>query len=406
MLLFKEKGKKKDNIPINIDHKHKEIIKTLENQKTELDELYSLYKSKKELYESIEQIPNNIITDEQIDKKFALKIELDQLEKNINFIQNENSTTNYFVRTGHILFNYYNKINQVSETTEIDNQNPFSKSILDYFKGNSKRETTDNVDKKVENVDTSAKKRDKRVMTKTEMLDKYMNIVDSSCITDRDREEDIEICKKCNEQKLFVYAEGLIVCQKCGDQDYVFIDCDKPSYKEPPKEIANIAYKRINHFNEHISQFQGKESTEIRPEIYEAIKLELKKERIMDLSSLTSQKIREILRKLDLSKYYEHIPHIINHLNNIPPPNLTKNQEKTLRVMFKEIQIPFMKYCPSDRQNFSSYPYILHKFCELLEWDHLLPCFPLLKSREKLQEADELWEKICNDLGWEFYKSI
>ena len=40
MLLFKEKGKKKDNIPINIDHKHKEIIKTLENQKTELDELY------------------------------------------------------------------------------------------------------------------------------------------------------------------------------------------------------------------------------------------------------------------------------------------------------------------------------------------------------------------------------
>jgi len=64
-----------------------------------------------------------------------------------------------------------------------------------------------------------------------------------------------------------------------------------------------------------------------------------------------------------------------------------------------------MKYCPPNRQNFTSYPYILHKFCQLLEWDELLPCFPLLKSRDKLQEADSIWEKICGDLGWCFYPS-
>lgn len=133
---------------------------------------------------------------------------------------------------------------------------------------------------------------------------------------------------------------------------------------------------------------------------------ELEKERITDLKIIESNKIREILKKLELNKYYEHIPHIINHINGIPPPNITKSQEETLRVMFKEIQIPFMKYCPSNRQNFLSYTYVLHKFCELLELDHLLPCFPLLKSREKLQEQDAIWDKICNDLGWKYYKSI
>jgi hypothetical protein len=74
--------------------------------------------------------------------------------------------------------------------------------------------------------------------------------------------------------------------------------------------------------------------------------------------------------------------------------------------MFKEIQIPFLKYCPAERQNFLSYGYVLHKFCQLLELDHLLPSFPLLKSREKLQIQDVIWEKICNELNWEFIKSI
>jgi hypothetical protein len=158
--------------------------------------------------------------------------------------------------------------------------------------------------------------------------------------------------------------------------------------------------------NEHISQFQGKESTEIPSEIYEMILKELDKERLNDLKSIKANKIREILKKLDLNKYYEHIPHIINHINGISPPTITKSQEETLRVMFKEIQIPFMKYCPPQRQNFLSYTYVLHKFCELLELDHLLPCFHLLKSREKLQEQDAIWEKICRDLGWKYYKSI
>ena len=116
--------------------------------------------------------------------------------------------------------------------------------------------------------------------------------------------------------------------------------------------------------------------------------------------------MREILKKLKFNKYYEHIPHIINMLNGKKAPVLTRQYEEQLRIMFKEIQTPFMQHCPENRKNFLSYAYVLHKFCELLELDHLLVYFPLLKSREKLQQQDIIWSKICQSLLWEYIPSI
>ena len=115
--------------------------------------------------------------------------------------------------------------------------------------------------------------------------------------------------------------------------------------------------------------------------------------------------MRKILKKLRLNKYYEHIPHIINKLNGLPPPKLSRDTERKLRRMFRDIQEPFTIYRPKGRKNFLSYSYILHKFCELLELDEFLPCFPLLKSHDKLIQQDKVWKKICHHVNWEFYPS-
>ena len=64
------------------------------------------------------------------------------------------------------------------------------------------------------------------------------------------------------------------------------VDSDKPSYKEPPREISYFAYKRINHFNEWLVQFQAKESTDIPKEVYDKIRAELKKERYININNL------------------------------------------------------------------------------------------------------------------------
>jgi hypothetical protein len=200
--------------------------------------------------------------------------------------------------------------------------------------------------------------------------------------------------------------EGIMICPSCGYQEIILVEQNRPIYRQSNKEASHYTYKRSNHFNEWISQIQGKESTDIPEEIFEKIVNEINKQKIKDLSKLSYHKMREILKKINTNKYYEHIYYIIYRLNGVPAPNFPPELEEKLRNMFKEIQAPFLKYCPSNRKNFLSYSYVLYKFCQLLEKDEYLKYFSLLKSREKLHLQDQIWKKICEEVNWEFIQSI
>ena len=182
------------------------------------------------------------------------------------------------------------------------------------------------------------------------------------------------------------------------------IENEKPSYKEPPKEVCFYAYKRINHFKEILAQFQGKETTQIPPDVIENIKLQIKKERI-ELNQITNNKTKEILKKLGYNKYYEHIPFIKDKLG-IKPPIMSPELEDTLCNLFIELQSPYSKFCPNDRVNFLNYYYTAYKLCELLGEDQYLEHFPLLKDQEKRIEQDTIWKQICEELDWEFFPTL
>ena len=216
----------------------------------------------------------------------------------------------------------------------------------------------------------------------------------------------VDNCPLCNISRKHDYIHGCLTCPNCGECEKILVDSDTPSYKEPPREITYFAYKKINHANEWLSQFQAKESTDISEDIFDKIQEELKKEAYIDLKHLTSDKIRDILKKLDLTKYYEHCHYITNRITGKPAPVIDGELEDKVRNMFKEIQGPWMKYCPSDRSNFFSYPYIFYKFFQLLDKDEYLPYCRLLKSREKLQEHDEVWKRICKDLRWQYIPTV
>ena len=116
--------------------------------------------------------------------------------------------------------------------------------------------------------------------------------------------------------------------------------------------------------------------------------------------------MKEILKRLGLSDYYEHIVHIITKITGKHPPILSREIEEEIKQMFKDIQEPFAKYCPKNRTNFLNYAYVLHKIFQILQMDEFLSYFPLLKSREKLRAQDEIWKPICRDMDWEFIPSV
>lgn len=217
----------------------------------------------------------------------------------------------------------------------------------------------------------------------------------------------VDACTHCGRgTRTVMLQDGYVYCKACHTVEYILVDHEKPSYKDPPKEIAYFAYKRINHLNEWLNQVQGKETTDIPDDVFDSILVEIKKQKLNNMADLTRKKVKDILKKLRINKYYEHVPHIINRLNGMPSPHMTPELEDRLRHMFCLIQVPFLKFSPSTRKNFLSYSYCLHKMMQLLEKDQYLDSFPLLKSREKLHQQDQIWQKICEDIGWDFIPSL
>ena len=151
-----------------------------------------------------------------------------------------------------------------------------------------------------------------------------------------------DTCEFCNSGEMIPQdEEGILICNndKCGKFITYIIDSSKPNNKDPPNEVSYTAYIRLNHFKEILSQFQAKETTLIPEEVIDSIKARIKKERITDLSELNYDKMRELLRKLGLNKYFEHIQYI-NSLFGIKPPVMNEELHETLCVLFIEIQKP------------------------------------------------------------------
>jgi len=280
--------------------------------------------------------------------------------------------TKYYLDNGLILNDYYSK-----KTTKINNS-----GILKFF------ET-----EQAENEDTN------------NIINDYMKNIDDKIMNERYKDYSYYSCENCKKNMRINEKIGELICENCGNTVDIIINTEKNSYNDPPKEVNYFSYKRINHFNEWLAQFQAKENTEIPDELYGVIEKEIKKNINLNPGEINHKQMKEILKKQKFNKYYEHIPYLINIISGKESPKLNRKEEEILRSLFKEIQIPFMKHCPPERKNFLSYSYVLHKFCELLEYDNLLCYFTLLKSREKLQQQDKIWKKICEELKWEYIPS-
>jgi len=362
--------------------------------------------------------------------------ELQDLEQQVVRLQKDDERLDYFLQVGNILFNYYDSQEKIASGHHVTSKKPASKlrtpqnSVLNYFSASSATTAAATVaindgaaetslsqplpaekEKEVKKIIRARDIEDSNGLQRDKALERYLSIIEPTAIRGgilpgSGIEPDFGACPHCETEMVFYHNEATLGCPGCGYQDFILVDSEKPSYKDPPREISYFAYKKINHFNEWLAQFQAKESTEIPADVYENILAEIKKERIIDPRTLKPQKLREVLKKLHLNKFYEHIPHILHRMNAFCAPTMSREMEDKLRYMFKEIQPSFIRHCPRGRSNFLSYSYVLYKFCQLLELDDFLPCFPLLKSHEKLYMQDNIWQKICVDLGWEFIRTI
>jgi len=454
--MFKEKSsKKKINIDTNesytLDAMHNNMIKSFENSNKQIeyyntllikynDELNiindTLIKNKENNYDTSEL--NNINKDlwtsniELREKIIDIKGKIKELT-NVDEIE-------YYKNTSYILFQYYETVekqasinnvlmgseNIIKSSSELPikqiktiksdtkkkklNNSMNTINVLDALNNINDIKNTSNISENVDiaknNYDNSLNIQENNINEdKSSLVDKYMSIINKKHVRNVE-EENIEMCKQCKIQMTCLQHDAIIICNNCGYQELLLVEQNRPILKQNTKDTSHFCYKRINHFREWCNQVQGKESTDIPDEIFEKILAEIKKEKILDLKKITYTKMRDILKRLRINKYYEHINYIINRINGIPTPQFSPELEEKLCSMFRSIQAPFLKHCPKDRKNFLSYSYVLYKFFQILGLNEYLRYFPLLKSREKLYVQDQIWKKICIDLNYEIIPSL
>lgn len=312
---------------------------------------------------------------------------------------------------GNFLSRYNNKIQQWSELISKDpsNKRKYESEMSDYIMKcmpYMKQHTDEGGDET--NTNNIFNVKETVGLKRKDIFTDYLIDVENKNIS-RHNEHTFDQCENCVYSNIIHFHDTSdLVCDGCGTIIAALI-CQELTYKEEQEtseKVINYSYKRENHFNEWLSQFQAQEMTNIPDEVIEQLRSELKKMKVKKLEEITHAKIRGLLKKLRLNKFYEHVPYITNILNGIKPPNMPQELEEYLRIMFKDIQKPFDDNCPSERKNFLSYSYVLYKFCELLGEDQYLQYFPLLKSKEKLYQQDVIWKKVCHDLKWEFIPTV
>lgn len=397
----------KKNQNVSIDEKH-----TLLMQEFEKDEKDIIPKLKEEriniknrIKSICEKYEGNSPTGKDLEDYFDCYDKYKQIITEIKKIKEKRKK--YLLDNSVFIFNYFEEKKNISkvgsnsdistacETTNTTNTKK-NKALKEFFK--IKTANPDNPD-----VPSSEE---------TIMSDKYKNArnywsnVNNQIVNINDFILTSDICQKCQRGELIAQEDdGILICNHCGVYMQHITDCEKPSYKEPPSEVSYTAYLRLNHFKEILSQFQAKETTQIPDEVIEAIRNRIKKERITDISEITYTKTRDILRKLGYNKYFEHIQYI-NCKFGICPPTMSEELIETLCVLFIEIQGPWALHCPPNRTNFFNYAYTLYQLCNLLDQTQFLPFIPRLKDFDKQREADIIWKKVCNELGWYYYPTI
>jgi hypothetical protein len=200
------------NIRINDFINEKNI---LQEKETQLDDINN------HLEKFSTTAPSNL-SETEFQTYMNLKDQKLQIEQELNDIRSSTNEIDYYVNTADLVFKYYDI---VENGNSLENENApiiTENSILKFFKSNNSN-----------NQDLCNNKDDDRAT----ILDKYMQFTDSNYLRNA-KQDDMEICPVCEcKSRILLMNDGLMYCNECHTIETIIVDHEKPSYKDPPKEI-------------------------------------------------------------------------------------------------------------------------------------------------------------------------
>lgn len=177
------------------------------------------------------------IADDNIERYLHLNYCRTKVERDLKIEKARADELNYLVDTADIIFKYYDIIEKGSNG-EAENVLVGKNSILKYFSNGS--------DPRDESTTTIVPETEE---DRASLLDRYMEQIDPNYV--KSVKQSCDTCPNCDSINRTVFVnDGLSYCNDCFTIETIIIDHEKPSYKDPPKEISYFCYKRINHLSE------------------------------------------------------------------------------------------------------------------------------------------------------------
>ncbi len=348
-----------------LDTIHKEQIEKMRKHENSVEDLTNEIEKNKILLSDQMKME---ISDRDHHLVYELKKKNTELQKQIDKIPEEYN--DYFLKNGELLYKYEKK-----KTTM-----------------NVKKVSIKNIFKKKKGVSSKV----------TSTYKKYLANVDPSYVyTKKEYITNENYCTDCKKHRIQDSTEARMICEDCGSEVPIILYAEKPSMKDPSPDVRYYEYKRFGHFCDWLCNLQGN-GNQVDNDIIEAVRYEINRARIKDLNTVTEKQVKGYLKKyknLGYDKYSNQVTQILYRATGIEQISIPSKIIEDLKTLFPLIQDSWEKHKPKDRTNFSSYSYIIYKFCQLLDYDGLKNKLKLLKDKYTIYKLDLVWKKICKDMG-------
>jgi hypothetical protein len=182
------------------------------------------------------------------------------------------------------------------------------------------------------------------------------------------------------------------------------------------------SYQRVIRFQDVMNAVCGQPGCTMEGHHRDLLHDEIKRRRLHERPTLiTVHVVKDMMKKLGLSKFYPHIPAFTASVNpEYEPPFFSELQRSQLRYLFLRAEQAYGSVrrkivdgtlqddrpLPGPRSSFLSHTLVGKKLCQLLGWDELASAFSLLKSEILLVEHDRWWRLICKELSWQYIPTI
>ena len=217
-------------------------------------------------------------------------------------------------------------------------------------------------------------------------------------MTEQPEQKPRDCCEDCKIPLITMHDQSIKSCPNCGLSEHIMIqvidhtDFDRCRYKKYTK------YHRSMHLKNILKLLTCRKRMKTLDTILIQIK-EYLKVFSMTEQSLSKSLIRNILRRLNLSKYYRYIHTIHSTMTRNKPYHLTDYEIKRINELFQEVEESYNRYKPKNRKSFLSYNFVLNKLFHKIERPDLAYHFPLLIGHKHMRFHNNIWDKICKNIS-------